>query len=100
MFERLDQRRTGRQRCHGLEPVGAVVAVQHRGVGVWKGALEMVLEELVGFLLAVGHLQRLGKLDLIAFGFDRAMDPSYPGLRDDRSGKDRKDHRSDECPPG
>ena len=63
-LEGAGQRALGRHLGGGLQPVGAVVAVEHRHLAAVDRPLQVVLEELVGLALGLAELHGVGELGL------------------------------------
>ena len=81
----LRERRAARQRRDRLQPVRAVVPVEHhdRG-GRRERALEVALEQLVRLVLVVGDLQGVGELGLILARLQAPADAADSGQQQEQ----------------
>ena len=111
------QSRVGRQLGHRLQPVVAVVPVQHEHVALRERPLQVPLQEVVRLTLVAGDLHHLGELPLRLVVVPLGVDPAslrLPRLRlfeqrapraaetdrSDAEQRQRGDREAERCPAG
>jgi hypothetical protein len=85
------QRRAARQGRDRLQPVRAVVPVEHHGRGGRQRALEEALQEPVRLVLVVGELQGLLELRLVLAGLQVPADAADPEPQEPGTNRDAED---------